>query len=99
MFRRYDAVSFEIVDLLDQGLAYLTYTEPDKHGLDPQSLLASLRGIWLMSLTWRLDGVVGELADGGCEVGEQLWKLLVDFTQFVDMGSGDLVVRLRLLRW
>ena len=44
------------------------------------------------------DGVVGELAKGGCEIFEQFGYLVVDLVEGVDVFSSDLTICFRLFR-
>jgi hypothetical protein len=92
-----DAVLLEVVDLLDELLTDLLDARADVDGHDPQGLLALLGRVGSALCLGRLDGVVGELADGGGEVGQQLRQLAVDLAECVDVGGGDLAVRLRVL--
>jgi hypothetical protein len=91
-----DAVLLEVVDLLDELLADLLDAGADVDGHDPQRLLALLGRVGLALGLGRLDGVVGELADGGGGVDEELGQLAVDAAERVDVGGGNLGVRLRL---
>lgn len=44
------------------------------------------------------DGVVGELAKGGCEIFEQFGYLVVDLVEGIDVFGGDFPVGFRLFR-
>jgi hypothetical protein len=99
VFGWYDTISFEIVDLLGQLLAYLVDGGAHVQGHDPESFLSGFWRVGLVCGSWGLDWVVGELADGGREVGEEFWKLLVYAAESINVGRGDLVVCLRFLLW